>query len=186
MKSEFPHETNPPQKEQQPITEEAHRLKSYKKQTSRLDRLSLVMKQINEGIIDYSLKDCLLSLMKDPSQRSLSEITPIKKFILQTELASKFRMDNILEEHLEDLVSLISTEMKHFFLEKGKTLFHIGDIGDNFYIIVHGKVSVLIPNIVKEQMTGFQFYTHIMTLYLNNENYLLKQTLDYNNFCFRV
>ena len=180
MKSEFPHETNPPQKEQQPITEEAHRLKSYKKQTSRLDRLSLVMKQINEGIIDYSLKDCLLSLMKDPSQRSLSEITPIKKFILQTELASKFRMDNILEEHLEDLVSLISTEMKHFFLEKGKTLFHIGDIGDNFYIIVHGKVSVLIPNIVKEQMTGFQFYTHIMTLYLNNENYLLKQTLDYN------
>ena len=40
--------------------------------------------------------------MKDVSLRSPAEIIPIKNFLLKSELATKFRMDNILEEYLEE------------------------------------------------------------------------------------
>ena len=162
------------------LTQETIRLRVYKKQTSRVERLSIITKQINEGVIEPSLKDCLVSLIKDPSQRSNSDNNHIKDFLLKSELANKFRMDNFAEENLNELLSLISTEMKHFFLAKDNILFHIGDDGDNFYLILQGRVSVLKPILVKEQMTGFQYFTHLMNLYTSNENYLLTLSLENN------
>ena len=168
------------------LTQETIRIQNYKRRTTRTARLSTILHQINEGKIEHTLKDCLTSLMKDTSLRSPAEIIPIKNFLLKSELATKFRMDNILEEYLEELLTLISTEMNYYFLEKDNTVFHIGDVGDNFYLIINGKVSVLIPILVKERMTGFQYFTHIMTLHTNNENYLLNQTLEYNTKLLNV
>ena len=162
------------------LTQETIRLRVYKKQTSRLERLSKIMKQLDEGLIEPSLKDCLVSLIKEPSQRSNTDNNHIKEFLLKSELATKFRMDNFAEDNLNELLSLISTEMRHFYLEKDNILFHIGDDGDNFYLILQGRVSVLKPLLVKEQMTGFQYFTHLMNLHKSNENHLLTLSLEHN------
>jgi CRP-like cAMP-binding protein len=75
---------------------------------------------------------------------------------------------------------MCSGEMRHCYLEKGKTLFHIGDVGDKFYIVLQGRVAVLQPTPITDQMTGFELYRHLLNLRKNNEMYMFNLTLDAN------
>ena len=132
------------------------------------------------GKLDSSIQDCVLSLNKDPLSRKQTDIERIKSFLETTEFATKFRSDNFTAESLDKILIMCAGEMKHTFLERGKILFHIGDIGDSFYIILQGKIAVLQPKQITEQMTGFEFYRHILQLRKNNEMYMLTLTIEAN------
>ena len=132
------------------------------------------------GKLDSSIQDCVLSLNKDPLSRKQTDIERIKSFLETTEFATKFRSDNFSAESLDKILIMCAGEMKHTFLERGKILFHIGDIGDSFYIILQGKIAVLQPKQITEQMTGFEFYRHILQLRKNNEMYMLTLTIEAN------
>ena len=40
---------------------------------------------------------------------------------------------------------LICERMRYHFCRAGETVFRYGDAGNNFYVILNGKVSVLVP-----------------------------------------
>lgn len=42
-------------------------------------------------------------------------------------------------------------ELKYEYKKKGDIVFNFGDIGDKFYVILQGSVSVRIPNKRKEE-----------------------------------
>ena len=135
---------------------------------------------IQKNIYDSSIQECVLALLKEPTVRKPSDIDKIKSFLETTALATKFRSDNFNTESLNKILLMCSGEMKHYYLEKGKTLFHIGDIGDRFYIILQGRIAVLQPRPITDQMSGFEYYRHLYTLRKHNEKYMLNLTIEAN------
>ena len=141
---------------------------------------NFIQELIQLGRLDSSIQECVFALLKDPTFRKQSDIDKIKSFLESTALATKFRSDNFNAESLDKILLMCSREMKHYYLEKGKILFHIGDIGDRFYIILQGKIAVLQPRAITDQMSGFEYYRHLYTLRKHNEKYMLNLTIDAN------
>ena len=142
--------------------------------------VTFIQELIQIGRVDLAIQDCILALIKEPSSRKANDIEKIKSFLETTALATKFRSDNFNAESLNKILFMCSGEMRHCYLEKGKTLFHIGDVGDKFYIVLQGRVAVLQPTPITDQMTGFELYRHLLNLRKNNEMYMFNLTLDAN------
>jgi hypothetical protein len=142
--------------------------------------VTFIQELIQIGRVDSAIQDCILALIKEPSSRKANDIEKIKSFLETTALATKFRSDNFNAESLNKILFMCSGEMRHCYLEKGKTLFHIGDVGDKFYIVLQGRVAVLQPTPITDQMTGFELYRHLLNLRKNNEMYMFNLTLDAN------
>ncbi|EAS06652.2 cyclic nucleotide-binding domain protein (macronuclear) [Tetrahymena thermophila SB210] len=72
------------------------------------------------------------------------------------------RFDHILqikgEEGYEDLLKQCIQYLHYEFVPKGKFLFHYGDIGEKFYFIAKGKVSIHVPRPSKEIFKQEQNY----------------------------
>ena len=141
---------------------------------------NFIQELIQLGKLDSSIHECVFALLKEPTFRKQSDIDKIKSFLESTALATKFRSDNFNAESLDKILFMCSREMKHYYLEKGKVLFHIGDIGDRFYIVLQGKIAVLQPRAITDQMSGFEYYRHLYMLRKHNEKYMLNLTIEAN------
>jgi hypothetical protein len=80
-----------------------------------------------------------------------------------TPLLKKISYDLQCEEHL-----------------KNSFVMRVGDIGKNFYVILSGSVSVLVPQVITTSMTKKQYFEHLQMLYQYKEKQLLERTY-YNN-----
>ena len=80
------------------------------------------------------------------------------------------------------LLSKISNYLKLEISKKNNFLMKIGEIGKNFYVILSGKVGVLVPKHYDVIMTKNNYLTHLKILLNYEENYLLNNTLleNYN------
>ena len=136
--------------------------------------------------LEVSIQNCILSLSKEPFVRNQQDIMNVKYIIEKSSLANKFKEDKICNEILDKMLTLCATEMKHLYLESGTTLFRIGDKGDKFYIIIHGKVAVLKPRPKESIMSGFNYFRLLMELKVSKENYILKQTIDTNQKLVKI
>ena len=91
----------------------------------------------------------------------------------------KFEGDYFIDE--EELLTKISYCLKSNIIESQNFLFKVGNKGFKFYIILKGKVSVLVPKTIKINMNEEQYIDYLNFLYSTNEKYLLEKTLK-NNF----
>ena len=57
-----------------------------------------------------------------------------------------FLIKQVKKENARDLFSSLSFTLKHKFLEKNRIIYKFSDDIDNFYLILNGKVNVLVPN----------------------------------------
>ena len=80
-----------------------------------------------------------------------------------TPLLKKISYDLQCEEHL-----------------KNTFVMRVGDIGKNFYVILSGSVSVLVPQVFQISMTKKQYFKHLIMLHKYKEKQLLERTY-YNN-----
>ena len=128
----------------QNITEEPNATRLNTVRNNKLQKIGLtfIHELIQIGRVDSAIQECMLALIKEPSSRKANDIEKIKSFLETTALATKFRSDNFNAESLSKILFMCSGEMRHCYLEKGRTLFHIGDVGDKFYIVLQGKVAV--------------------------------------------
>lgn len=84
-------------------------------------------------------------------------------------------------------------ELKYEFIEKRHTVFNLGDMGRNFYIIIQGKVSILLKKKGLEENPDEKFAKHedeevdgelsneIVLLDNKNKKNMLKKILQYEN-----
>ena len=59
-------------------------------------------------------------------------------------------------------------------------IFHLGDKGSKFYIILKGEISVLILKEVKVEMSYFRYFLHLLLLKFLKEDELLKKIISIN------
>ena len=78
-------------------------------------------------------------LKKNPESRSEKDLNILAPYIKEIPF---FKARNIEGSHLNDICS----ELRYEQYSAGEFVFHLGDYGDRFYVILKGKVRVLINN----------------------------------------
>ena len=112
------------------------------------------------------------------------------KFILVTFLKTLSHViDNISlsKYHSESLKSLlinISINLKYLEIENNIFLFHIDDIGKEFYIILTGEVFVLLPKYFQVEMNESEYLSYLIFLIKYNEKYLFNNSFKKNRKVF--
>ena len=103
------------------------------------------------------------ALKIEPKDRTMRDLQYIKYFLDHSKLADKFKLDNFKKESLDQIFK-----------------------PDNFYMILDGKVGVLKPTPKNEEMSGLQYFQHLLYLKKQKEIYILKKTIEKNKEIFDV
>ena len=101
------------------------------------------------------------ALKIEPKDRTMRDLQYIKYFLDHSKLADKFKLDNFKKESLDQIFN-------------------------NFYMILDGKVGVLKPTPKNEEMSGLQYFQHLLYLKKQKEIYILKKTIEKNKEIFDV
>ncbi len=87
----------------------------------------------------------------------------------------------------EKLLEIFSKNMNCVKIKENEILFRIDDIGDKFYIILNGTVSILKPKRIKIHMSPFNFLKYLIQMKYENERYLIQMCIksNYEKICFK-
>ena len=70
------------------------------------------------------------------------------------------------------------------FNPTNQILFKIGEKGDKFFLILKGKVSVLIAKDLKLEMSEDEYFDYISNLMTNNETYMVNACIYANKLIY--
>jgi len=87
-------------------------------------------------------------------------------------------------ENVSELLAVVSSCIVYNFIPSNKVLFRVGDKGDKFYIILKGKVNILILKEVTMMMSEEEYCNFIQKLIQKGETHILNQCLQANNQVF--
>ena len=126
----------------------------------------------------------LSKLVKKPCLLSKEKITKvISKFIKKSNLIKKIAVEYQSEKKIsEDELSIMCAEkLSYMLIKQGEILFKIGDVGDRFYFILSGKITILKLKDNISKMTYFDYLLYCMFLINKKENYILNEVLKHNS-----
>ena len=159
--------------------------KFIQKRTKRIKKIQFLIKKSekNSGkLIKISENDNLNETIIEiiyKEKKTEEEINIIKTYLKSLkkfmELLSKYNVEDI-----DFFLTKIANEIKIEKQKKNNFLMKIGDTGNKFYIILYGKVLVLIPKHFQVLMTKKDYITHLKLLKFLGENYLFENTLMIN------
>ena len=71
---------------------------------------------------------------------------------------------------------------------EGEIIYKIGDVPNEFYSIIFGKVHIIKVIVEHKIMSGFEYFCYLMNLKNNNEIYLLHKSIEINsnNFLYII
>jgi len=87
----------------------------------------------------------------------------------------------VKKENYRDLFSCLSFTLKHKYFEKNKIIYKYNDDIDNFYLVLKGKVDILVPNEEYIKLTQPEYFIYLLKLRKYGEKALLEKTLNKNN-----
>ena len=108
--------------------------------------------------------------------RSEDEIYLLKVYLRQLTKFMKLISREGTEE-IDYILSKVSNDIELEIYKKNNFIMKIGDIGNNFYIILKGKVAVIISKYYDVIMTKKEYINHLKLLKYFEENYLFNKTL---------
>ena len=118
------------------------------------------------------------------SIRTFNDLYLINSYLFQME-----NFINLLKTYnssIEQLVGFISSCIKPFKAESNKMIIHIGEKGNQFFIILKGSVSVLVPKERTIRISQKDYENYLKMLFNFNENYLLENTIKHNNKIYKI
>ena len=126
----------------------------------------------------------LKELIKRPCTLDKDKIISVMtNFIEKSSLMQKLQKDADKDKKGEnnELSKLGAKHLSYMELKKGQVLFRIGDIGDTFYFILKGKVSILKLKEIKDvEMSYFEYLDYCMNLISQKENYIFNKVKNRN------
>lgn len=128
------------------------------------------------NILDYKT-----IIRRPPNERSMLDLYLIIKYLSNTKLGTFFKEefdDNI--EIYDKLITFCAVEIQYRKFRKGETIFKIGDLPDNFYIILQGKIEVVKPKKKKMIMTGKEYFYYLMDLQKTGDKYVFNLCIENN------
>ena len=132
----------------------------------------------NINIKDISKEDCgnfVQAIISKGKFHASAHIDLIKYFLNKYTKYGNFEGDKDL------LLTKLSTSMHIESFPKDYLLFRKNDIGDKFYIILKGKVAIVINQDIFIDMTQKEYYIHLEKLRYFKEYFLLEKLLSYDN-----
>ena len=139
-----------------------------KKSEKNIEKLIIIF---NSEKMNEIIKEIL-----SKKNRTENELFIIKSYI---KTLSKF-MDILTKNEktdIEFILTRISKNLKLKLAKKNTFLMKIGELGNNFYITLKGKIVVLVPKNYEVIMTKKQYLNHLKLLQNFEEYYLLNSTL---------
>ena len=152
---------------------------------NNIDNIIQDIENLGKNIETYPER-IIQALQTFPEERTIEDLACLKHFLEHSQLANKFKSDNLTKKSLDKIFTLCSSQMKYLYLKSDNILFRIGDEPDNFYLIIDGRIGILKPIFRKFEMSGFEYFKHIMKLKYTNEQYLLNLTLNKNLNVFNI
>ena len=154
------------------------------KETKNIRKESITLEELNKKKLEIN-DDFLQDLVKDPCPLPrINIINSVSLFIrnstLIEKLESSYKWKN--EEELTSLCNLISKNLSYEKYNKGDILFKIGEIGNKFYFILKGYISILkLKEIHMAKMSYNQYFNFCIKLLKNRELHILEETLKKNS-----
>ena len=155
-----------------------------KKEEPKLRKENLTLEELEKKKLELTDK-FLQDLVKDPCplhKNNIIEIVSlfIRNSTLINKLESSYKWKN--EDELTSLCNLISKNLTYEKYEKGDILFKIGEIGNKFFFILKGFISILkLKEIPKIKMTYNNYFNLCIKLLKNKEYHILEETLKKNS-----
>ena len=146
---------------------------------------------IKEKYIDKHLikKENMVQILSlPPEERTEEHNEIIKTYILEiSNISKKFSLDNIEERDYKEIITN-SIDACHYKLIKniGDMIYNINDEAYYLYIILKGNVRIFNLRKFQKEMNGHTYYEVLINYQKNNENYLLKKTIDENFHIYPV
>lgn len=150
-----------------------------------LGTVLLKKKNLDEGIDfnDPNMDEFFQRLAQNPSKISNEAIPIISKFIKHSKLMEKVEAEysNDKKQSLSVICNLCAGLLQFKELKKGEILFRIDDIGDKFFFVINGKLSLLKPkDITKVKMTIDHYLRYLLYLKKKDELYVLQEIIKKN------
>ena len=121
-----------------------------------------------------------------PEQRSIKDILRIKPFIEKSNLAKTFYDTFTDITTIEKLINFCCIEMVYKKFNEGEIIYKIGDVPNEFYSIIFGKVHIIKVIVEHKIMSGFEYFCYLMNLKNNNEIYLLHKSIEINSNNYHI
>ena len=119
-------------------------------------------------------------MKKRPKDRSQNDFYQISRHLENTDLYINLKKSIADEVSLNKIELAIANNLEVEKLPKNQVVFRNGEIGDKFFMVLLGKVSVLRPTEIEYELTPLQYMMKLVFLLKNNETLLLNKTLSKN------
>ena len=140
-------------------------------------------KKEKSNIIDL---DILTIFEKLPERRTYKDILILTNYLSKTKLSLYFKNLKLDEESYEKLLLICAIEMKVKKFKKNNIIYQISDLPDYIYLVISGKLNVI--KLIKEdiEMSGLEYFSHLMSLKKNKEIERFNLTINENNNIFNI
>lgn len=143
--------------------------KEKERQSIKHSKSQLIMKnnkkskyasEISVLSVDHNDIDNIISVLKK-EEKQRDDILFLYRFFDKGD-SNFIRMLKEQSSNIEDLLFNLCTGMHYQFYSKNNLLFKYGDNGDNFYIILDGSVSILVPDRKYEYLTEEEIFFYLL------------------------
>ena len=132
------------------------------------------------------LELCIQGLKIDISKRDMNIVSIINPYLLSLPSFVQVLKTETTSKNFEDIVTKISIVMSHRKVLKNRLIMRLGDKGNEFFIILNGKVGFMVVKTVKCYLNEEEFILFLLKLRKNNEFELLRLNILNNINCFDV
>lgn len=132
----------------------------------------------NNEKFEKEYNKCVESLQKKEIERTPQDIKNIKTYL--STLLYFQRLKSFDPNNYDNLFSNISKVIKYGTVPKNNYIFKIGEKCNTFYLILKGKVTIMIVEYKKIYLNIEDYLIFLLKLYYYKENELLKETILLN------
>ena len=86
----------------------------------------------------------------------------------------------------EMILKNLALHLRNETFEANKVLYKYGDTADKYYLVLDGKVDVIVPNEEEIQLTEEEYYLYLLKLRQFNENDILNKVIFKNKSVFTI
>jgi hypothetical protein len=165
------------------------RISSEFKKYEKLYKMNISYSNRNNLKFDspLELSKIINILSLPPEKRTFDDIFLMKKYLLTTKIENLFKDEfNNKEESIDEFLTFFSLEMRYKLFEKNEIVFKVGDLSVFLFLIIDGKVEILKPISEIKLMSGYEYFSYLLELKNNSEEYMLNLNIDENLEVYNV
>ena len=112
------------------------------------------------------------------SQKLISFLYNLKPF---NQIFSEGEKDDI-----QKIISNLSSNLQYEYYPKNKIIYKFGQNYEKFFLILRGKIDILVPNEEEILLTDEEYYHYLLNLRIYNENYIINKVISKNYMSFMI